>query len=96
MVVLIAQRSKYDFWIPDELLILETKTQIKTKIFEVENFDRTKKSFFGLKKIRFVCSIEFTTSIFFVFIWVFVSRIKFRQESKLLRTLCDEHITVFF
>ena len=28
MVALIARRSKYDFWIPDENLILETKIQI--------------------------------------------------------------------
>ena len=28
MVALIARRSKYDFWIPDEILTLETKIQI--------------------------------------------------------------------
>ena len=42
MVALIAQRSKYDFWIPDEILTLEIKIQIKKYFFEIENVDRKK------------------------------------------------------
>ena len=40
MDALIARRSKYDFWIPDEILTLEIKIQIKKYFFEIENFDR--------------------------------------------------------
>ena len=40
MLALIARRSKYDFWIPDEILTLEIKIQIKKYFFEIENFDR--------------------------------------------------------
>ena len=36
---LIARRSKYDFWIPDEILTLEIKIQIKKYFFEIENVD---------------------------------------------------------
>ena len=39
MDALIARRSKYDFWIPDDILTLETQIQI---FFEIENFDRRK------------------------------------------------------
>ena len=43
------QRSKYDFWIPDKILTLETKNQIKTQIFWDQKIWSTKKSgkFFG-------------------------------------------------
>ena len=42
MLALIARRSKYDFWIPDEILTLEIKIQTKKYFFEIENFDRKK------------------------------------------------------
>ena len=35
---LIARRSKYDFWIPDEILTLETKNQIKNIFFRDRKF----------------------------------------------------------
>ena len=38
MVALIARRSKYDFWIPDEILTLETKIQIKKIFFRDRKF----------------------------------------------------------
>ena len=44
MAALIARRSRYDFWIPDKMLTLETKIQII--FFEVENVDRKKIWFF--------------------------------------------------
>ena len=55
MVALIARRSKYDFWIPDEILTLEKKNQIKKIFFEIENFDRKKnpKKKFGPNKISY-------------------------------------------
>ena len=36
MVALIARRSKYDFWIRDKILTLETKIQIKTQMFDLK------------------------------------------------------------
>ena len=62
MVALIARRSKYDFWIPDKILTLETKIQIKKYFSEIENFDRKifpnffsdqKKSYPKIEKIFF-------------------------------------------
>ena len=44
MVALIARRSKYDFWIPDEILTLEQNSDQKKH--EVENVDRKKKTIF--------------------------------------------------
>ena len=38
MVALIARRSKYDFWIPDEILTLEIKIQIKKIFFRDRKF----------------------------------------------------------
>ena len=38
MVALIARRSKYDFWIPDEILTLEIKIQIKKIFFRGRKF----------------------------------------------------------
>ena len=38
MVALIARRSKYDFWIPDEILTLEKKIQIKKIFFRDRKF----------------------------------------------------------
>ena len=38
MVALIARRSKYDFWIPDEILTLETKNQNKKIFFRDRKF----------------------------------------------------------
>ena len=54
MVALIARRSKYDFWIPDEILTLEIKIQIKKIFSEIENVDWKKKSKFfpDQKKFR--------------------------------------------
>ena len=44
MVALIARRSKYDFWIPDEILTLEIKIQIKKIFFRDRKFWSNKKS----------------------------------------------------
>ena len=41
MVALIARRSKYDFWIPGEILGLEKKSEQKSFFFDLE-----KKNFF--------------------------------------------------
>ena len=51
MDALIARRSKYDFWIPDEILTLEIKIQIKKIFFRDRKFWSKKKSgnFFGPK-----------------------------------------------
>ena len=38
MDALIARRSKYDFWIPDEILTLEIKIQIKKIFFRDRKF----------------------------------------------------------
>ena len=38
LLALIARRSKYDFWIPDEILTLETKIQIKKIFFRDRKF----------------------------------------------------------
>ena len=38
MHALIARRSKYDFWIPDEILTLEIKIQIKKIFFRDRKF----------------------------------------------------------
>ena len=52
MVALIARRSKYDFWIPDEILTLEIKIQIKKIFFRDRKFWSKKKSnFFSDQKI---------------------------------------------
>ena len=37
MVALIARRSKYDFWIPGEILTLEIKISLDVKIFQSKN-----------------------------------------------------------
>ena len=63
MDALIARRSKYDFWIPDEILTLEKKNRSKKYFFEIENFDRKTNPdfFFGSKKISHP-KIEFRTT----------------------------------
>ena len=46
MDALIARRSKYDFWIPDEILTLEIKIQIKKIFFRDRKFWSKKKAEF--------------------------------------------------
>ena len=50
MLTLIARRSKYYFWIPDEILTLEIKIQIKKYFFEIENFVSRVKISSGIQK----------------------------------------------
>ena len=69
MDALIARRSKYDFWIPDEILTLEIKIQIKKIFFrdrkfwskKKSNFFRTQKKFPSKnRKNRFFRKIDFS------------------------------------
>ena len=53
MFALMAQRSKYDFWIPGGILTLEIKIQKQTFFLDVKFVGSKKKfgDFFGSKKI---------------------------------------------
>ena len=63
MVTLISRRSEYDFWIPDEILILETKTQIKTTFFSRSKI-LTENYYFLIEKKRFFFNQHFDLDFF--------------------------------
>ena len=82
MFALIARCSKYDFWIPDEILTLEIKIQIKKYFFEIENFDRKKNRIF-FRTFFFHPKIEnIDEKTFWVWLFLYQSDPKFSQESK--------------
>ena len=68
MSTLIVRHSKYDFWIPDEILTLEKNLYQKNIFFEVENLDQKKsdpkKFIIKNRKNRF-----FEKSFFLFFVW---------------------------